>query len=669
MSPETKTPAAATVGGEKSASIEDNKNLLPLKQNRELLERELEAAGGKKSGSGWRCPWHDDQHPSGSIYKAEGGWRFKCHGPDNFNGDIFDVRAKRTGRPLGDILKEVQGEVAMSHRPANLPPAPTPGKPRLYSLEQIKQRTIAGKPFKEAYPYDDGNLVVRHENPEGGDKEISQYRLISDNLYENKGTSGPHPLYRQKTIHGADMLVIVEGEKCCNALADLGFVSTTSCGGSGNEKKSDWSAAAQVSRIITWPDNDKKGFEYDENVVRIIREINPTADIRQIDPVADCGLDEKEDVADLIESLRNSGKNDSEITEMLQQAFENAKPLPPEGVADGWHTEAVSLGDFMATDRPPLRFHIDGLLPELGKMLITAPAKAGKTFLAVEIGFSLATGNVNFLGLNFGNPARVLMMQPELSDSLFAARIGEILKQAPDFIDRAAVLEHFHIFTTDTGRPKLIEGYRQAIESEIERVRPDVLIADPLYMLYPGIEENSAAEMTMALDVLGEIAAKYKTAVILTHHHSKAGASRGSSVLQGWPETDLSLSTVNNEKDILKIEGLFRCCFGSGWPRYWRKPGEQGCWFESMPDDWQSETSRGASRKADDKHVLAVLGQAKADGVDFLNHTDLRKGIECLTGVSDRTAKTAIARALENGAIVKTNGVYQATARRNHEGK
>src|SRR5690606_6375723 len=55
-------------------------------------------------------PGHDDAHPSAALYSdAEGIWRCKCHAC-GWCGDLFDLRALRTGKPLADVLREARGE-------------------------------------------------------------------------------------------------------------------------------------------------------------------------------------------------------------------------------------------------------------------------------------------------------------------------------------------------------------------------------------------------------------------------------------------------------------------------------------------------------------------------------------------------------------------------------
>jgi hypothetical protein len=91
---------------------------------------------------------------------------------------------------------------------------------------------------------------------------------------------------------------------------------------------------------------------------------------------------------------------------------------------------ALSLTQFMAVERTPLEWAVEDILPLKGRCLLTASAKSGKTFLALELWLSVAAG-VDFLGFRVPKPRRVLYVQSELSDALLAKRVGWVCETAP----------------------------------------------------------------------------------------------------------------------------------------------------------------------------------------------------------------------------------------------
>jgi DNA primase len=84
--------------------------LQTIRRNRALLKAELESAGAKFKGSAILCPFHEDHKPSAGIYQGkDGAWRFKCQSC-GVGGDVFDIRARQTDKPLAEILLEAIGQ-------------------------------------------------------------------------------------------------------------------------------------------------------------------------------------------------------------------------------------------------------------------------------------------------------------------------------------------------------------------------------------------------------------------------------------------------------------------------------------------------------------------------------------------------------------------------------
>lgn len=101
----------------------------PLPQDRATLEHEIRNAGSTIKRSACNCPHpdHDDGKASASIHESKGGaWRVKCHGC-GWLGDVYDLRAVLTGRPLDDVLRDARSDTTTPPPP---PPAKQPPKPR-----------------------------------------------------------------------------------------------------------------------------------------------------------------------------------------------------------------------------------------------------------------------------------------------------------------------------------------------------------------------------------------------------------------------------------------------------------------------------------------------------------------------------------------------------------
>ncbi len=72
----------------------------------------------------------------------------------------------------------------------------------------------------------------------------------------------PRPLYNQPALARAETVILVEGEKCAQALIDLGICATTAMHGArAPVDKTDWSPLAGKD-VLIWPDKDSPGWDY-----------------------------------------------------------------------------------------------------------------------------------------------------------------------------------------------------------------------------------------------------------------------------------------------------------------------------------------------------------------------------------------------------------------------
>lgn len=91
------------------------------------------------------------------------------------------------------------------------------------------------------------------------------------------GAEKPRPLFNLPAVAHAKTVVLVEGEKCAEALVNLGIPATTSVGGASGTKDADWSALAAAEKVYLLPDADMPGEIYIEQASRLIAATNPTA--------------------------------------------------------------------------------------------------------------------------------------------------------------------------------------------------------------------------------------------------------------------------------------------------------------------------------------------------------------------------------------------------------
>jgi putative DNA primase/helicase len=121
----------------------------------------------------------------------------------------------------------------------------------------------AGTPTAQ-YPYRSANgevvLIANRFDRAGGGKFFLPYTVDS----QSWTAPDSRPLYRLPELLASktdSIVIITEGEKCADALASLGYITTTTFGGASSAHKTDLSHV-QGRQVIIWPDNDDPGRKY-----------------------------------------------------------------------------------------------------------------------------------------------------------------------------------------------------------------------------------------------------------------------------------------------------------------------------------------------------------------------------------------------------------------------
>ena len=100
--------------------------------------------------------------------------------------------------------------------------------------------------------------VVYRYDPPGNKKQFRPW----DARRHRMAPPDPRPLYNQPGMAGAAQVVLVEGEKCAQALIDANVTATTAMhGANAPVDKTDWSPLSGKA-VLIWPDRDKPGWEY-----------------------------------------------------------------------------------------------------------------------------------------------------------------------------------------------------------------------------------------------------------------------------------------------------------------------------------------------------------------------------------------------------------------------
>jgi hypothetical protein len=175
--------------------------------------------------------------------------------------------------------------------------------------------------------------------------------------------------------------------------------------------------------------------------------------------------------------------------------------------------------------------------------LVAGHPKSGKTWLALDLALSVASGTPCLGRYAVRQPGRALVYLAE--DSLEATRQRVQAMAA----HRGLGLDQLDLHVISAERLRLdYDDDRAALFETVRTFQPRLLLLDPLVRLHR-MNENDAVEMAELLGGLRELQKRFSTAVVVVHHTRKCGAApgqagqglRGSSDLWAWSDSNLYL--------------------------------------------------------------------------------------------------------------------------------
>lgn len=204
----------------------------------------------------------------------------------------------------------------------------------------------------------------------------------------------------------------------------------------------------------------------------------------------------------------------------------------------------------LATAAPEARWLVRELWTRTGVGIIGGQPKLGKSWLALDIAISVASGTpcLDQYPVDATGPVLIFLAEdpePDLRGRLDAlcAHRRLALSALPLQVLRVPVL-------------RLDEaGHLERLAATIELVQPRLVVLDPLIRLHR-LDENASADMARLLGALRELQRRFDVAVVLVHHASKRSrqrpgqALRGSSDLHAFVDCLLYLA---RERDVLRL--------------------------------------------------------------------------------------------------------------------
>lgn len=455
----------------------------------------------QRSGKGWRvrCPCHEDKKNSlGITEAADGKILLKCQAGCETNGIPGTV-----GLKWSDLFPDSQN-----------------GKPR-HQKDPVVKRYV--------YVDEQNQLLFR------------VCRTQSKNFFQERHEKGkwilglngtPRVLYRLPEVLKAEAVVIVEGEKDVERLAELGLTATTNPSGAGKWEEY-YNDALRGRDIIVIPDNDPPGQEHG---LTVARSVLPLAKSVKVVMLPD--LPPKGDVSNYLAT--NTKDN---LLALVEAAPLFTGEAHKRRQNEFW-PEFISAKDVLALPPDPTRWIWDQCLPVGGCSVFVSKPKIGKTHKAVNLSIAVARG-LPFLG-------RSTQRCPVAYLSIDAS-----LPEITEVFTRFGLREDDPIYIHAGAAPaETIPWLMQRIEENGVRF----VVIDTLQRLFKFKDVNDYSQVTNAMDPLLEEARAQNIHVLFTHHAKKDSADDldaaiGSTAIRGLAYTYLHLKRLpNSERRILRTD-------------------------------------------------------------------------------------------------------------------
>lgn len=189
--------------------------------------------------------------------------------------------------------------------------------------------------------------------------------------------------------------------------------------------------------------------------------------------------------------------------------------------------------------------------------VIGGAPKCSKTWLGLDLALSVATGTACLGRYAVPQPGPVLVYLAEDALPIVRQRVEGMARH------RGLTLEQVELYVITAPTLRLDrDPHRRQLQQTAQRLRPRLLLLDPLVRLH-GIDENNASEVAGLLAYLRALQRQLDLSVMLVHHTRKNATSgvangqtlRGSSDLHAFGDSNLYLRRA---QDRLLLSGEHR---------------------------------------------------------------------------------------------------------------
>lgn len=225
---------------------------------------------------------------------------------------------------------------------------------------------------------------------------------------------------------------------------------------------------------------------------------------------------------------------------------------------------AHTLDNFIKLPPDPTPFHVFPLLPKHGMLLVFAPTKYLKSFLALNLAYDLAEGRTFWSGYKVKSPKRVLVLEQECGQDELQSRVRKIHAwraggHAPD---------NLWLVSKDLDCALDSDKGLEIIQKHVEQAKPEIIVLDPLSWFHSK-NGNDNDDMKWLMRRLLKWQQDNNLASIVTAHCGKPGEFRsgnggdinsikGASAIGEAASAVIGLSRPSSSKTIIQLNYTLR---------------------------------------------------------------------------------------------------------------
>lgn len=229
------------------------------------------------------------------------------------------------------------------------------------------------------------------------------------------------------------------------------------------------------------------------------------------------------------------------ILAALDSPTDDPRPLVDDlKAAFDWRFTDSATGRYVFKSRDTLltstmaAFLVQNLIVQNSLVALVSPPGSNKTFLALDLALSIASGQSTWVGepLNLSGPVVYVLGE---GGGRFKLRV-----QAWD--QQHGITDTYPFYALDEAVALTRSIDAAAFVREVAALKPVLIVFDTLSRCLAGADENSQKDMSAAVGVCDTLRKQLGCCVLLLHHTTKDGSTeRGSSVLRCAVDTLLVL--------------------------------------------------------------------------------------------------------------------------------